>query len=149
MSGLILVPERAHERELSRKRYAISPRVREKRKQSSNRFTETIPGRSKALFRAAKTRANRLGCMFSIDAPWIETRLAAGHCEVTGIPFDLKRGFNCGHRPWSPSLDRKNPGDGYTKENTQLVVFAYNAAKGGWTHEEVLKLSNALVTNKA
>jgi hypothetical protein len=47
---------------------------------------------------------------------------------VTGLAFVLDQQ---GH-PYSPSLDRKHEDFGYTPENTQAVVNAYNCAKGSW-----------------
>lgn len=49
--------------------------------------------------------------------------------------------------PFAPSLDKINPALPYTKENTQVVVWIYNRAKGPNAHEDVLVLANSLVAN--
>ena len=54
---------------------------------------------------------------------------------MTGIEFDLS--FGKAHaRPFGPSLDQIKPGAGYTEENTQVVVWIYNAAKTNGEHED-------------
>ncbi len=46
-----------------------------------------------------------------------------------------------------PSIDRIVPSEGYTDENTQVVVWAYNAAKGIGTSNDVMILARALVAS--
>lgn len=46
--------------------------------------------------------------------------------------------------PFAPSLDQKVPGGGYTPENTQVVLWAYNAAKGDWGHDTLVTIAKAL-----
>lgn len=53
---------------------------------------------------------------------------------MTGItfvlaPVDQKPGPS---NPYAPSIDRINPGKGYTKENCRVIVMALNAAMGCW-----------------
>nr|WEM05543.1 endonuclease [Ralstonia phage BOESR1] len=92
------------------------------------------------MWNAARQRAKVKGLEFSITQDWVEERLQAGRCEVTGIPFDFT--FN---RIWSPSLDRVDNALGYTPENTRMVVFIYNSAKNTGTDADVLQMATALV----
>jgi len=58
-------------------------------------------------------------------------KLERGICEITGLHFDMtKAGGRAG--PFSPSLDQKIAGRGYTPENTQVVCFIHNTARGPW-----------------
>lgn len=104
--------------------------------------------RASLLWRGAKKRAEKLGLEFSIEREWVEAKLHSGHCEVTGIPFNLA-GWTDNPRKlknsWSPSLDRKDPSLGYTPENTRLVIWMYNMAKSCWKHEDVMTMAKALV----
>ena len=100
--------------------------------------------RATLLVGAAKQRAKKAQLRFSIDNDWVEARINSGICAVTGIEFDLESTVTYAN-PWSPSLDRINPNQGYTKENTQVVVWIYNAAKGQYTHEDVLTLCESLM----
>lgn len=71
-------------------------------------------------------------------------------CEATGLPFDFGLEGDPvdvdAHRSmFAPSMDQIKPRGGYTKENVQVVVWCYNAAKGEGTAADVLKMATALV----
>ena len=70
---------------------------------------------------------------FDLDVEWVIERLEAGICQLSGKPFDLSesRGFA------TPSLDKINPKDGYTKQNTRVILFGLNAALGTWGEEKL------------
>lgn len=108
-------------------------------RERSRRYWNSPKGRAGFLLRAAKDRTENV----TITKAWIQERLDRGHCEVTGLPFVLTA--NKIANPWSPSLDQIVPGQGYTPENTQVVVWIYNVAKGSWKHEDVLSMANALL----
>lgn len=98
------------------------------------------------LFRNAKRRAGKRGLEFSLPLDWIVDALNKGRCCITGIPFDLFLEHRGKHSsPWSPSLDRIDSRQGYTKDNVQVVVWAYNHAKMDFTHYTVITLAKALV----
>ena len=78
---------------------------------------------------------------YALDLEWFQTRLGAGVCEATGVPFDLTELKS----PWSPEVDQIVADGGYSKENTQMVCRMYNMAKETNTHEDVLLLAKALV----
>lgn len=77
---------------------------------------------------------------------WVEEHITPGTCEVSGIPFDFTPdGRGTGYKnSFGPSLDRTDSRLGYTQDNTKIVVWAYNGAKGTGTHEDVLRLAKAL-----
>ena len=93
------------------------------------------------LWKAAKYRARKLHLEFSITVDFVFERIKTGKCEVTGADLKLIGGQRS---PWSASLDRKNPSIGYTPENSQLVCWIYNAAKGDHSHADVLKLASLI-----
>lgn len=92
---------------------------------------------------AGPNRRDQLGEV-SISSRWIADKIKLGFCEATGIPFDLSKP-NGERKPFSPSIDQIEPKGGYTKDNTQVVCWIYNAAKGTWGHEDVVKLARALI----
>lgn len=98
---------------------------------------------AKKILSNIKTRNN-----IDLDEEWIQERLDNGICEVTGIPFEFpeygsnKRGFN--HHPWTASVDKIDPSKGYRKDNCQLVVWAYNRAKGLWDEDVMIKLAKGM-----
>jgi hypothetical protein len=122
-------------------------RKRDQRRYSEQRKSDPRH-RASILLNSSKKRAQKRGLDHSLDLEWIYKRLKAGVCEVTGIPFKFDYCYqNDGQgqqRSFSPSLDRIDPEKGYTKENTQLVVWVYNAAKGVDDHASVLVLAEAL-----
>jgi hypothetical protein len=93
------------------------------------------------MLRAATTRATKSGRAITIDLAFVVERLERGVCEVTGLPLDFTS-----NSPFVPSLDRRDNAQGYTPENTQVVVLMYNSAKSAGTHDDVMKLCEALCT---
>lgn len=110
-------------------------------------YRQAPHGRAVQLHANAKRRAEDKGITFDLDRLDLIERITAGRCEVTGLPFDLTAG--AGLNPWAPSLDRKDSAGGYTPANVQVVVSAYNVAKGPWGDDVLLKLARAIVdTNR-
>jgi hypothetical protein len=106
---------------------------------------KTLEGRAKLLFNNAKDRARRTGKEFDLTEEWIIEILKNGICQATGIPFDLEQGDGQGQgRAWGPSLDRIDNSEGYTKDNTQVVCWIYNRAKGVGSHSDVVTMAEAL-----
>lgn len=91
------------------------------------RYNNSHKARGWTLTAQARRRAKRDGLPFSLDKEDIVSRIAAGFCEVTGIPFQIPVGGGKG--PWVPSLDRVDPALGYTGANVRVVVWLFNAAK--------------------
>lgn len=110
----------------------------QKFRERDRRYWGSPKGRAGFLLGSAKQRCKNV----TITKQWIQERIDRGYCAVTGIPFTLTS--NKIKNPWSPSLDRKIPGQGYTPENTQLVVWIYNVSKGSWGHEDVMVMVEAL-----
>lgn len=127
---------------ISEKTRAAKKANPEKFKERDRRYWKSAKGRAGYLLLAAKQRSKNV----TITRAWIQERLDRGYCEVTGLPFVIDA--NAIANPWSPSLDQRIPGQGYTPENTQLVVWIYNVSKGSWTHSDVLTLADALLTIK-
>lgn len=100
--------------------------------------------RSIRLWNSAKSRARKSGLEVSITTDWVEERIQRGVCEVSGLPFVL----TADRSPFAPSLDRIDNTKGYTEDNTQVVVWMYNAAKHVFTANDVLTLAEALCTRE-
>ena len=128
------------------KRYYKSAECLECLRDAKASDRDTIRGRSLQLTRGSKARAFKKGIEHSLTPEWIAAKLDKGLCEVTGIPFVLKGGRENGFvRPFTPSLDRTDPTKGYTADNVKVVCWIYNSAKGVGTHEDVIKLAEALI----
>lgn len=108
--------------------------------------------RATKLWYAAKTRSEKVGCLFTITPEWIAERLK-NPCPKTGETF-VVGGTNYSDRnPYSASLDKIDPTGGYTQENCQVVSWLYNCAKQRFSEEDVynfcLKVVNLRSTDLA
>lgn len=92
--------------------------------------TKKSKGWISVLHSKAKIRAKKksLNSDLSIDDVIEIANRSNGNCELTGITFTDINPTNSRVRPFTPSLDRVNPGEGYTKENCRLICAAANIA---------------------
>lgn len=82
------------------------------------------------LYNHAKTRAKKNRANFSLTKEFILEKIKLGICEQTGIRFQLSMPLGL-YNPYAPSIDRVlNTNRDYTKENTQIVIRAFNILKG-------------------
>ena len=112
-----------------RKRYAANPA---KYRARARARSATVSGRARILWYGAKRRAKLRKQGFDLSVARIERAIKRGLCEATGIPFDLSPRSAGGQNPFSPSLDQKVRGGGYTNENTQVVIYIHNCARWTW-----------------
>lgn len=91
--------------------------------------------RAGELLSNARGRAKKYGLELTLTQEWIAERLKPGRCERTGLQFSLQR-----RSALAPSLDRRERTQGYTPENTQIVCWFYNRAKGTGSDEETRSL---------
>lgn len=123
----------AHKRAYRRKWYAENPeKIRAVNARSH------LNHRAVYLVRSARERAKAKGLPFDLDQHFAEVRerVDAGHCEMTGLPFDLRGGktFN------SPSIDRIDPAQGYLYSNIRIVLHAMNCALGTWGEGPLMEM---------
>ena len=101
-------------------------------------YRARIGVRLSELLRNAKNRATKKGIPFDLDEhiPELESRLAVGGCELSGVPFVWK-----GKRSSrSPSFDRVIPSLGYVYSNVRIICFCLNAAFGTWGESEAVEI---------
>lgn len=107
-------------------KWATSAGGRETQRELNRKYRESPPGRARSLLSDAARRRP-----VEVSLEWVVARLERGVCEATGLKFDFAARTDGGHQnPYAPSLDRKDPAQNYTEENTQVVILAYNFAKG-------------------
>ena len=107
------------------------------------RLVESTERRAYVVWKRAKDRAKKRGLAFTLTKDFVVSCLALGYCSVTKLPFDMAFG-DTKMNPRAPSLDRVNPALGYTVENTRMVCWLYNRAKGDGSDEDVQMLVEAL-----
>ncbi len=106
----------------------------------------TLNGRARNMLANARRRANYAGFECSVTLAWVRARLEAGRCARTGKRFVLEAGKGAGRpHPFAPSLDRIDPAFGYTPDNTQVVCWQYNLAKGTFTDADVVRFARAVI----
>lgn len=81
----------------------------------------------------AKRRAEKQGIEFSITREDL-LELLGEHCPLLGCRFAFAKGKTV---PESPSIDRKDPSKGYTKENVWVISAKANRIKSDATTEEI------------
>ena len=109
--------------------------------------------RAQRLYGNAQKRAKQMGWPApDFGSFWLEEKILFGHCEVTGIPFDLEShqsSSSHAKNPWVPSLDRVDSDGVYSKDNVQLVVFMYNVCKAEFSHTDVVRFCRAVAAMEA
>ena len=128
----------------------MSEKIKEYRKKIANKRHLSPHYRAQTLYWAAHRSARKHGIPFVLDVEWIEKKLIAGVCEVSGIPFafkslNTKRGGVGSQNPFGPTLDRTMIHKGYLKSNVKVVIWMYHAGKQSVSHETVMQLCRALV----
>lgn len=105
---------------------AISKRCRVPEKHRAHMKRYYVRTRFDRLLKLIENRAAKRGIIFTLDRqdPVLRSRFDTGVCEMTGIPFNLEGGRTFD----SPSVDRKNPLEGYTPENVRFVLDIMNVA---------------------
>lgn len=109
------------------------------------KFRNSLEFRIRQILRGAATRAKKRGIPFDLTVADIMARVEKGVCEATGVSLDLGEGEAYDPRnPFTPSLDQKVPGAGYTKDNVQVVALCWNLMKADFDHGAFQKFLNAL-----
>lgn len=97
-----------------------------------------------------KARAKRLGLAIDIDADFLVDLFhkQEGVCYYTRQPL-LWNTYGMGKaRSEAMSLDRRDPGLGYVKENVVLCHFFVNTAKGGLTERQFVDFCGLVVKHR-
>lgn len=138
-----------HTRELrKRSRHNCAERTRAEARRYRENGGDRVKGIQKAsyykdlqrrLYGNAKQRAKRLDVVFELAVSDI---IVPDACPVLGVPFVWGEGLH----DYSPSLDRKRPELGYTKENVAVISNLANRIKTNATAEQVKKVHEYLLT---
>lgn len=79
-----------------------------------------------------KRRASQRKVSFSLTHGWFKEKIEAGRCELSGHPFYI--GPHQRHL-LQPSPDRIDSSRGYDPDNTRMILWMLNAAKGSSDEE--------------
>lgn len=145
--------ERLKENERMRRinnRDILNARQRARRAENRDRFNEYAKqfrdkNPASGYWSVTKRNAIRLGVDFDLDQEWFRSRLAAGACELSGLPFEFKtKGKLRKRNPNTPSVDRIIPGGPYTKANCRLILWWLNSALSNLGEEYALSVFRAI-----
>jgi hypothetical protein len=114
----------------------------EKGEKAYRRANQSPKGKIRQIYHNAKNRSKQKHLAFDLDINWIKKRMEMGVCEITGIPFKTNSNATCA---FSPSIDRKIPAKGYTKENCQMIVFGLNALKNSGSYSDALLIAEKFI----
>lgn len=98
-------------------------------------------------FYAARDRANKKNLPFELTTDFLLNlwEKQNGKCAITNLPMTY---INDNGRIYTNvSVDQKQPNEGYTLENTQLVCMAVNQLKSDMTMDEVLLICESVINN--
>jgi len=97
----------------------------------------------KYLLISRRSEARLKNIAFDLTDEWAQQRWT-GHCEITGLAFRVngKRG----PFPFSPSLDRIDPSQGYLQTNCRFILWGCNAMKGVGTDADMFTIAQAIAT---
>lgn len=128
--------------------HSAQKRHQGKHRETARRYKQSPRGRAVAVIGSARKRCREKGIQFSLTAEWLETKIAAGKCEVTGLAFDMSMTGRRTINRLAPSIDRIEASQGYVPENCRVVVWMFNRARGKWLDADLLELSEAIVANR-
>lgn len=111
----------------------------------SDKFYNSIHGRALTLLNGARQRANKRNEDFTVTYEHIRKALERGFCPMTGYMFVISRHNEKGMNPYAPSIDRIDRTKPYSNENSRIVIWQYNMAKGQLTDSEFLEICLAVV----
>lgn len=114
-----------------------------------HRLRNRANNRAGLMLSNTKKSAKNTGVAFDLDREWFRSRLAAGVCEMSGLPFELaSTRLGWGRNPNGPSVDRIVAGGGYTKSNCRMILWSLNRALGNWGDDYFLRVFRAILERR-
>ena len=108
-------------------------------------YKMTPLGRANVLLGHARRRAEAKGAACTVTAEQIASVIEAGHCQLTGLAFDLSPPTGTLRNAYAPSIDRidaSNPS--YTPDNVRIVLTWINIALSDYGLEASMPILRAL-----
>lgn len=112
--------------------------------------TGALPHWAALLWQDTRKRALKAGIFFDLDTKDMSEMVerANGHCEVSGVSFNMARPAGAFRRPLAPSIDRMNASVGYDSRNCRLVCSAVNFAMNEWGLDVFVMIARATVAKR-
>ncbi len=104
--------------------------------------------RAKEMVNSTKWSAKQKNLPHDLTLEWIKTKLDAGVCEITGIPFVLTPLDGGLQNPYTASLDRIIPSKGYVMSNVRMILWALNAAFNSYGEDVYAEIAKVYLAKK-
>lgn len=93
-----------------------------------------------------KHNASARGIRFELTLDDVESLYLAskGHCEVSGLPFDMRQVEGANRRPYLPSIDRRDGFLGYSRDNCRMVCCAVNLAMNEFGEDVLWEIASSM-----
>lgn len=109
----------------------------------------TTRGRAGVLRRNALSRARQKVIPFDLTNDWIQFQLDLGVCELSGLPFDFGPPKDGSTHPLAPSIDRIDTSEGYTSDNSRIILWCLNMGMGEWGESLALTVWHTVMARKS
>jgi hypothetical protein len=113
-----------------------------------DRYQNDREFRATQVVKSIQKKCRRLQLECDIDADWLAAKFINGTCELTGLAFQWSV-RNSRPGPFTPSVDRIEPGQGYTKGNCRVILNALNGWMSDYRLEQFLVIAEALVERQS
>lgn len=133
MAAYVKRPEVAVRRKIAMKQWTLDHRDVLRQREAVRQLTQ----RGEGMVSHARIRAARKQVPFNLNTADIQARIDAGHCEMTGVVFNMTPG---GPHWNSPSIDRIKPALGYVASNVRIICHAMNCAMNRWGEEAIREM---------
>ncbi len=124
-------------------------RIRRKQAVAENRRLDSQVVIKKAL-RRSESRARQREWEYDLTLEWALGILENNdyRCPMTGIPFMKLCEQRGAMNPFAPSIDRIDTSQGYTQDNTRIVLTAINIMMSDWGEDVMDEVFAGYVRNK-
>lgn len=129
-------------------RLCVNERAKKWREKNPKLFLDyyqSLRGIANCLMGGVRQRCKN----YNINAEWIIAKYNKqnGCCALSKIPFSFEKVEKGRPRLYGMSLDQIKPKNGYTKDNTQLILWIVNQMKNNINHDEFIKICHAIANN--
>lgn len=114
--------------------------------------TNPVKFAARQMLGNVRNRAKAKSLPFDLDLDWIMAGIRA-KCPLTGRRFVVMGPAQPGTKnggpiePYSPSIDQKEPGQGYTKANCRVISSIANYAKNKFTDEQLIEFCRTVASH--
>jgi len=134
----LLGSQRSPQHKAARSKYAT---LRRKYSLTGNKYQKKLRMDHTFTLSCIKQRCKSKSIDFNLDKQWYNTEFLAAKAKYPKLLLHNEEQVF-----WSADVDRKDPNQGYTKDNCRIIPHGLNVAKWNWNNEELNELYELLKT---